>query len=248
MIAKIAFLVLTVALVLTVIYLVRVVLHAIILGTLFAIILMPLHRKLTVQVLRFLKFRERKLKIVPKLDDEQKISRSRLISSMMMVCLVFIVIVIPLSAFMISVAKQGTEAIPRTIRWIKNDMVASAERFYNKNRTRLHLDAAMGAVDGIITNYFSEEAIKEIESKSADDVTDIAQDGDTIVFVEVKTRRNRDFGDPVQAVDAEKRYHLRKAINHYPFSMSVTPHDSWGATMNACSVWVNQHSYKMLSP
>ena len=80
------------------------------------------------------------------------------------------------------------------------------------------------------------------------DIDIIAQDGDTIVFVEVKTRRNRDFGDPVQAVDAEKRYHLRKAINHYPFSMSVTPHDSWGATISACSVWVNQHSYKMLSP
>lgn len=177
LIAKIAFLVLTVALVLAVIYLVRVVLHAIILGTLFAIILMPLHRKLTVQVLRFLRLRERKLKIVPKMDDEQKVSRSRLISSMLMVCLVFFVIVIPLSAFMISVAKQGAEAIPRTIRWIKNDMVASAERFYEKNRTRLHLDAAIGAVDGIITNYFSEEAIKEIESKSADEA-DIALDGD----------------------------------------------------------------------
>ena len=83
LIAKIAFLVLTVALVLAVIYLVRVVLHAIILGTLFAIILMPLHRKLTVQVLRFLRLRERKLKIVPKMDDEQKVSRSRLISSML---------------------------------------------------------------------------------------------------------------------------------------------------------------------
>ena len=47
------------------------------------------------------------------------------------------------------------------------------------------------------------------------DIDIIAQDGDTIVFVEVKTHRNRDFGDPVQAVDAEKRYHLRKAINHY---------------------------------
>ncbi len=187
LIAKIAFLVLTVALVLTVIYLLRVVLHAIILGTLFAIILMPLHRRLTVQVLRFLKFRERKLKIVPKMDDEQKVSRSRLISSMLMVCLVFVVIVIPLSAFMISVAKQGAEAIPRTIRWIKKDMVASAERFYNKNRTRLHLDAAIGAVDGIITNYFSEDAIKEIESKSADEAADIAQDDDAAASADDKS-------------------------------------------------------------
>lgn len=47
------------------------------------------------------------------------------------------------------------------------------------------------------------------------DIDIVAQDGNTMVFVEVKTRRNRDFGDPVQAVDAEKRHNLRKAINHY---------------------------------
>jgi uncharacterized protein (TIGR00252 family) len=47
------------------------------------------------------------------------------------------------------------------------------------------------------------------------DIDIIAQEGNTIVFVEVKTRRNRDFGDPVQAIDAEKRYNLRKAMNHY---------------------------------
>ena len=47
------------------------------------------------------------------------------------------------------------------------------------------------------------------------DIDIIAQDGDTIVFVEVKTRRNRDFGDPLQAIDTEKRHHLRLAMNHY---------------------------------
>ena len=47
------------------------------------------------------------------------------------------------------------------------------------------------------------------------DIDIIAQDGDTIVFVEVKTRRNRDFGDPLQAIDFEKRHHLQLAMNHY---------------------------------
>lgn len=47
------------------------------------------------------------------------------------------------------------------------------------------------------------------------DIDIIAQDGETIVFVEVKTRRNRDFGDPLQAIDSEKRHHLRLAMNHY---------------------------------
>lgn len=47
------------------------------------------------------------------------------------------------------------------------------------------------------------------------DIDIIALEGDTIVFVEVKTRRSRDFGDPLQAIDFNKRHHLQQAINHY---------------------------------
>ena len=36
-----------------------------------------------------------------------------------------------------------------------------------------------------------------------------------MVFVEVKTRRNRLFGDPEEAVDYRKRQNLAQAINHY---------------------------------
>lgn len=47
------------------------------------------------------------------------------------------------------------------------------------------------------------------------DIDIIAQQDDTIVFVEVKTRRNRDFADPVTAVNYQKQCNLLKAINHY---------------------------------
>ena len=47
------------------------------------------------------------------------------------------------------------------------------------------------------------------------DLDIIAQDGDTVVFVEVKTRRNRDFTDPEMAVDYQKIRHLQQAANHY---------------------------------
>ncbi len=48
------------------------------------------------------------------------------------------------------------------------------------------------------------------------DIDIIAQaDDGTIVFVEVKTRRNSIFGEPEDAVDHRKLHHLQGAINHY---------------------------------
>jgi putative endonuclease len=43
----------------------------------------------------------------------------------------------------------------------------------------------------------------------------IAKDGKYLVFVEVKARRNRVFGEPEDAVDYMKMHNLRAAINHY---------------------------------
>jgi len=47
------------------------------------------------------------------------------------------------------------------------------------------------------------------------DIDIVALDEDTLVFVEVKTRRNRLFGEPEDAIDYYKRRHLQEAINHY---------------------------------
>lgn len=47
------------------------------------------------------------------------------------------------------------------------------------------------------------------------DIDIIAQQGEWIVFVEVKARRNRDFADPLLAINNQKRKNLRLAINHY---------------------------------
>ena len=43
----------------------------------------------------------------------------------------------------------------------------------------------------------------------------IARDGDTLVFVEVKTRTGDAFGAPEEAVTAQKRRHLCRAALHY---------------------------------
>jgi putative endonuclease len=47
------------------------------------------------------------------------------------------------------------------------------------------------------------------------DIDIIATDGNEVVFVEVKTRRNRLYGEPEEAVDYRKLQNLRLAINHY---------------------------------
>ena len=48
------------------------------------------------------------------------------------------------------------------------------------------------------------------------DIDIIAKDeSGTIVFVEVKTRRNRVFGEPEKAIDYRKMQSLQQAINHY---------------------------------
>ena len=43
----------------------------------------------------------------------------------------------------------------------------------------------------------------------------IAQDGTTLVFVEVRLRRNRDFGTAGESITAAKRRRLRFAALHY---------------------------------
>ena len=48
------------------------------------------------------------------------------------------------------------------------------------------------------------------------DIDIIAKDeSGAIVFVEVKTRRNRVFGEPEDAIDYRKMQSLQQAINHY---------------------------------
>lgn len=79
--------------------------------------------------------------------------------------------------------------------------------------------------EGLAAAYLREKGYVILErdwhSKHRD-IDIIAQDGETTVFVEVKTRRNRDFGDPLDAIDRQKRNNLRRAIQHYLNYRNIT--------------------------
>ena len=48
-----------------------------------------------------------------------------------------------------------------------------------------------------------------------DELDLVARDGDVLVFVEVKTRKNEDFGRPVKSINRKKRHSLSRAAVRY---------------------------------
>jgi putative endonuclease len=65
-------------------------------------------------------------------------------------------------------------------------------------------------------------AILERDWKSGHkDLDIVATIDDVVVFVEVKTRRNRVFGEPEEAIDYRKLQNLRQAINYYVKSRRI---------------------------
>lgn len=53
----------------------------------------------------------------------------------------------------------------------------------------------------------------------------VAQIGDTIVFIEVKTRSNDEYGMPEEAVNPRKREHMLHAAQHYMQEQSLCEGD-----------------------
>jgi putative endonuclease len=56
-----------------------------------------------------------------------------------------------------------------------------------------------------------------------DEIDLVARDEDVLVFVEVKTRENEQFGRPVSAVDQKKRHTLSRAAVRYLKQLKKLP-------------------------
>jgi predicted PurR-regulated permease PerM len=126
-IAKIAFLLLTVVLLIGVFYLIRNFLHAIILGILGATILSPFHKR----VLRFVRQLARKLRRRRKKApagwrrDRRAYARSvqrgyHRTAALISVVGVFCIIAIPVGFFSFSVIRQGRRTLSSSLRWIQS--------------------------------------------------------------------------------------------------------------------------------
>ena len=90
----------------------------------------------------------------------------------------------------------------------------------DKDETGKHANLAAGL-------WGEEQAAKFLEGRGyrilgrrvrvgrRDEIDLVARAGETLVFVEVKTRRGEDFGRPAEAVDRDKRRALSRAAIRY---------------------------------
>lgn len=72
--------------------------------------------------------------------------------------------------------------------------------------------------EDLATTFLEEKGWQIIErdwKSGHHDLDIIAKEGNTLVIVEVKTRRSRLFGNPEESIDYKKRLSLQSAINHY---------------------------------
>ena len=72
--------------------------------------------------------------------------------------------------------------------------------------------------EDLAASYLEEQGYEILErdwKSGHHDLDIVARDESTLVIVEVKTRRNRLFGDPEEAIDYKKRLSLQSAANHY---------------------------------
>lgn len=104
---------------------------------------------------------------------------------------------------------------PSTIRKMVMDSIARLKNRFRSGPEHLKL-GKLG--EDLAANLLAGKGYKLVERNHKVDgreVDIIAVEGDCLVFIEVKTRRDSSFGHPLLAVDNKRRIRLRKAAQIY---------------------------------
>jgi putative endonuclease len=108
----------------------------------------------------------------------------------------------------------GGSPFRRLARRIKDAVAHARARLSGK---RAHL--ALGSLgEDLAVNALTEKGYRIVARNHkiyGHEIDVIAKDGDMLVFVEVKTRSNRDYGKPLEAIGRKRVKRLRKAAELY---------------------------------
>lgn len=99
--------------------------------------------------------------------------------------------------------------------------------------------------ENIAATYLEKRDYKIIERNftcKQGEIDIIAIDKKELVFVEVKTRTNLNYGLPKEAVDYAKKRHLRKAIEYYLFKNSI---QDMYIRIDVIEVYMYKNKYKV---
>ncbi|MBV9083364.1 MAG: YraN family protein [Acidobacteriaceae bacterium] len=105
---------------------------------------------------------------------------------------------------------------PKQLLWKLSD---SARQF--RERFSLSPDAALGRRgEDLAHRYLRNSGFRVLARNyrpggGESEVDIVARDGDTLVFVEVKSRRSADFGSPDRAIGEEKQKRIVRAARRY---------------------------------
>lgn len=100
------------------------------------------------------------------------------------------------------------------------------EQLFQRNPEAAHLQAGKWGEKQAVRFLKSRKwkiVGERVRSGKHDELDIIADDGNALVFVEVKTRKNEDFGRPFSAVNKEKRKRLSRAAVNYLKKKNVKP-------------------------
>ena len=70
----------------------------------------------------------------------------------------------------------------------------------------------------------------------------IAKDGQELVFIEVKTRTNKKFGMPIDAVNRTKQKHFIRAVKYYLYVKKL---ENNFIRLDVIEVYINKEKYKI---